>query len=632
MFLVIREMDEAFLEDLPSLTTLSLAENPVKSVQRPVSDKLRWLDLSNCQINYLNPDAFQGLPNLEELRLANNPTLVYSTRYDTLTHDNLKKLDVARCNLDRPGLHGLPSLTHVKLSRNLIRILPDRIFAKNKELVQLSLNANRLDELNRSSFAGLIKLEVLDLSSNALQEIHTASFLENIELRLLNLSYNGLFEFPNLTTATTVLDVSSNMIYNFRNNVLRDMPRIKTLDLNNNRLENIPNDLESLSLKVLLLWKNKLTGLTNRSLAKLPALRILDLSGNRLAEAIDLGVFQANENLQKIFLEDNPWRCDCDQFRALYDYLVELPAKTNTEDLICQSPSNVSGFSWKNACYDTWNGTLFKGKDKTWGFVLITLLFMVIIFGSVISLKHAMKMKRQAQLERQDLERAEARERLRLLQRRNQRREEELLEESTEPRIHPLELSGPPSYEEAVHMPRLAHSMDNLDEISVENVPVHVIGSMDNLRTKKRRIPRRPRKRILSEEYLAKREERRRRRQSLDMNDPMSVPGASIQITESTSRTSLTRGGRRRGRSVSEEGEGDGTRGGKPRPQTPTARLKKRSRKLPKDGHSTDDEDSDVENARRRTVLDTSSNPIVIQNLSKEPRSGFRPLTQESDF
>lgn len=78
--LVIKELSKESLSGLPTLTTLSLVGNPLKNIQTPVSKTLRWLDMSDCVLNYLYPDTFSGFPELEELRLANNPTLVYSTR------------------------------------------------------------------------------------------------------------------------------------------------------------------------------------------------------------------------------------------------------------------------------------------------------------------------------------------------------------------------------------------------------------------------------------------------------------------------------------------------------------------------------------------------------------------------
>lgn len=78
--LVIKELGNTSLSGLPALTTLNLAGNPLKIIERPVSRTLRWLDMSDCVLNYLYPDTLSELPELEELRLVNNPTLVYSTR------------------------------------------------------------------------------------------------------------------------------------------------------------------------------------------------------------------------------------------------------------------------------------------------------------------------------------------------------------------------------------------------------------------------------------------------------------------------------------------------------------------------------------------------------------------------
>lgn len=79
-FTAINNITSASLKGLPELVTLSLEGNPLKSIQRLTSEKLRWLDLSDCCLNYLQPDTFEGTPDLEQLKLSNNPTLVYSSR------------------------------------------------------------------------------------------------------------------------------------------------------------------------------------------------------------------------------------------------------------------------------------------------------------------------------------------------------------------------------------------------------------------------------------------------------------------------------------------------------------------------------------------------------------------------
>lgn len=133
---------------------------------------------------------------------------------------------------------------------------------------------------------------------------------------------------------------------------------------------------------------------------------------------MDPDIFRNNLDLAIVRLEDNPWRCDCMQIYVTFEYLTELPPKTVGSTLICQSPANVSGYSWEAACFNAWNTDLYYNKDRTWGLVMISLLILVVLCGSVVSIKHTLKIKRRILEQRRQMELAEERERLRLLQRR----------------------------------------------------------------------------------------------------------------------------------------------------------------------------------------------------------------------
>lgn len=625
-----KEFGSNYLNGVKNLRMLSLAENPITMIDNPVSESLVWLNISYCNLNFLRSDTFRNIPNLVELILRDNKQLTYSTRRETLRHRKLKRLDVTNCNLDRPGIHELPSLTHVQLSHNGIHILPDRIFAKNRPLTHLYLDNNRISHLNKSSFSGLLNLRILDLSNNQLEFIHWSIFRDSMILSVLNLSSNNIKIIGNLTTSALTVDLSANLISEILANSLINMPKLRTLNLSDNIIETIVR-LESMTMRILELKRNRLVQLTVNMFKGLPEIVKIDVSGNRLTEGPNPLIFANNPELKVIQLEDNPWRCDCSQLHPIYTFLMQSPVKTDMGFLICQSPMNVSGYTWESGCYDQWFVTQpYNPKNKTWGLVIISILTLIVAGGTIMSVKHAMKTKRIARNERQQLERAEARERLRLLQRRNQRLEDELRGQSSEPRIHPMELIGPPSYEEAVQMPRLAQSLDRLDTVSTENAATvtRILGSVDNLRVKKRR-PKRSRKRTFSDDNLVRREERRaeRIRRNISRTTIASISSNQEQSSELMA-NNAENSEQIPMRSETEQRETDSPKI-KTRPPTPMSKKKRRIVHS-KAGTSTDDEDSDIQSSRRqRTSIIRSA--INLPNLTREPRSGYNGPSSTTD-
>lgn len=165
-------------------------------------------------------------------------------------------------------------------------------------------------------------------------------------------------------------------------------------------------------------------------------------------------------------------------------------------------------------------------------------------------------------------------------------------------------------------MPRLAHSMDALNEISMENGILRSINSVDNLRTKKRRT-RRPRKRTQSEDDLLRREERRQERIRRERNNSSGNICDTDQPHNTNPRNPKTSSARRPRRHSTVDDVIESSSGkDRPRPQTPTSKKRKR-RQLFRDEHVTDDEDSDA-------LVTSSYRSIVIKELKREPRGGYR--------
>lgn len=166
-------------------------------------------------------------------------------------------------------------------------------------------------------------------------------------------------------------------------------------------------------------------------------------------------------------------------------------------------------------------------------------------------------------------------------------------------------------------MSRLAHSMDALNEISIENGTLRAINSVDNLRTKKRRA-RRPRKRTQSEDDLLRREERRQERIRRERNNSSGNICEMDQPHNTNPRNPKTTSTRRaRRHSAVDEAIESSSSKDRPRPQTPTSRRRKR-RQIFRDEYVTDDEDSDVQ------VMSSNRSIPVIKELKREPRGGYK--------
>lgn len=163
-------------------------------------------------------------------------------------------------------------------------------------------------------------------------------------------------------------------------------------------------------------------------------------------------------------------------------------------------------------------------------------------------------------------------------------------------------------------MPRLTQSLDNLDNISVETSSVRIMGSVDNIRNKQRRG--RKSKRIQSVDDLLRREERRQERIRRERNNSADNNETSLP---SSQRIYATRRARRQ--SVISDTVESGSGRIRAKPQTPSTR-KRRQKCTVYNGHSTDDEDSEPVDSRKS---------IVIRELRREPRSGYRESTVEPD-
>lgn len=230
--------------------------------------KLRHLDLSHNNLNFLDKLLFEHTPEVRKLDLSYNDfkTLDESTE---LAIAKLEKLEIL--DLSHTGLMELPSaifstpshLAELFLNGNFFLTVPDSLSLVGNTLRFLHLSANPIEIINHDSFTDLIKLEQLNMSGmNQLTAIEVGAIDPLVSLEVLICSGNKKLTF---------IDVQS----------LVQNSHLKKLDISH-------NNLTSLNFVAVLVEDE------NNSTTK-----------------------QYFQHLNTLKLAGNPWHCDCKLMKAL---------------------------------------------------------------------------------------------------------------------------------------------------------------------------------------------------------------------------------------------------------------------------------------------------------------------------
>ena len=277
----------------------------------------------------------------------------------------LPQAKLTELNLDGNLMRSLPTSlpsTLTTLTANVNKIV--RVDAEALQLPilrKLSLMDNQLSkfvplvvfgESNKTQLLG--KLETLDLSKNFLTEVPQGlpSTLEVLKLsynRIKRLRTDSIRYLPRLKKVC----LGGNFIKAVPDNFLNPYTQIKTLDLSNNLLKEIPYNLPP-SLNILMLRNNSIKWISNSQnnktgLEALKRLQNLDLAQNNLTgvERGGLPIENQNERIMVVKLSANKWNCDCN-IKYLRDWLLSNRVMTSNSnyEVVCHSPPMLAGVSF----------------------------------------------------------------------------------------------------------------------------------------------------------------------------------------------------------------------------------------------------------------------------------------------
>ncbi|XP_047985147.1 podocan-like protein 1 [Leguminivora glycinivorella] len=417
-------------------------------------NNLIYLDCSDRELTELSENLDY---DAHVLLLSNNNFESFPTQLEKFSY--AEKIDLSGNRLSRTlptFLVNMPHLQTLNLSNNNYEIWISEM--PNSNIKYLDLSKNKITQIHDDSFKQMTSLHYLDLSENRIDDLQPTLLAQATNLLTLSLSRNSFTNVPAFqSTSLRSLHLSNCLIGNLNVDSLTKMTTLLEIDLSLNQIESVPDNFQSHTLQKLDLSYNEISSLTGRTFSALPNLAVLDLRGNEFKKVWSSAYFSSNPYLREIYVKGNRWSCDGFGVNLLltYEYLTKEPAKVvdPASSLICYSPANVTQLTWQRAYIETWhrNGT----SEESY-------VFMAVMVGVIIGvLITSIVCRGLMSLNKPEPPRPEPAETAVL----------NGIGVATNPRVESLimrvplrEEDLPPSYDEALLMPRLNSSFHSLPD------------------------------------------------------------------------------------------------------------------------------------------------------------------------
>lgn len=214
----IDSIPENLFYGLKQLTSLYMKNNNIKNWMRGTFNRtpnLLVLDLSFNKISKIDQGMFEGLSMLTYLNLKNNQLMYLETEVledlPMLTGLNLGTCGIRYAQKD--AFANTPDLSHILLSQNKLKLIPNLSDLKSLEL--LSLISNRITKFNKEAFGeAAASLLSLYLDHNDIHHLEKDAFSNFKNLKKLSISLLPITTLPDLSHLSNLerLDIRSTHI------------------------------------------------------------------------------------------------------------------------------------------------------------------------------------------------------------------------------------------------------------------------------------------------------------------------------------------------------------------------------------------------------------------------------------
>ncbi|XP_042819529.1 asporin isoform X2 [Panthera tigris] len=244
-----------------SLKRLTLCLRGLSSVPSNIPFDTQMVDLQNNKIKEIKENDFKGLTSLYALILNNNKlTKIHPKAF--LTTKKLRRLYLSHNQLSEIPFNLPKSLAELRIHDNKVKKIQKETFKGMNTLHVLEMSANPLDNngIEPGAFEGVtvFHIRIAEAKLTSIPKELPSTLLE------LHLDYNKIstVELEDFKRYKDLqrLGLGNNRITDIENGSLANIPRVREIHLENNKLKKIPSGLQELKyLQIIFLHSNSIT-------------------------------------------------------------------------------------------------------------------------------------------------------------------------------------------------------------------------------------------------------------------------------------------------------------------------------------------------------------------------------------